>query len=213
MSSSTETDKFPFSAEFGEDGRILNEGQSKFRRYTSTELEEAVEAARVEAIQSVEAETQRRLAASAEAMLAQLEPVLPHAVELATRLRREAAELALNLARQISGVALAQFPKEAVEASLKASTELLPQKVTLILKVAPELEPELGPLLDQMKSAQLDLQVEADPSAVPGAWSVSWDKGGLSHDPAELAEQLADIVQQYLVQPINPQGDLFTQVA
>ena len=191
MSSSTKAEGFSFDTEFSEDGSVLNEGGSAYRRYTRAELEDARETARQEALQSVEAETQRRLAASAEAIAAGLMPALPFALQLSEQLRRESAELALHMAKKIAGRAVEQFASEAVSACLTEAASNLPQKAIVSLKIHPV----------------------PDPSAVPGAWTMEWETGALSHDPAALSEKLEALVENYLVQPIEPQGDLFTSVA
>lgn len=213
MSSSTDDDKFPFFTEFAEDGRILSEGSKKYKRYTPEELEEACAAARAEALNSVESDKNRRVASASEELVARLLPALPFAIGLSDQLRREAGELALALARKIAGEALRQYPQEAIEACIQSCVEMLPKKAVITLKVAPDLadpiKAELGRLLPDLSG----VNVAADPSAPPGAWSFEWETGGLSHNPDELSEQLAQMVEQYLVQPINPQGDLFSSVA
>ena len=118
MSSSTKSDAFSFDTEFSEDGTVLNEGGQKYRRFTQLELEEACNAARAEAFASVEADTQRRIAASAEEIARNIAPSLPFAIALSERLRAQSADLALHLARKIAGEALQGFAGEAVKACL-----------------------------------------------------------------------------------------------
>ena len=213
MSSSTKAEGFSFDTEFSEDGSVLNEGGSAYRRYTRAELEDARETARQEALQSVEAETQRRLAASAEAIAAGLMPALPFALQLSEQLRRESAELALHVAKKIAGRAVEQFAPEAVSACLTEAASNLPQKAIVSLKIHPELEPAIAPLLAALQPPGTTINLVPDPSAVPGAWTMEWETGALSHDPAALSEKLEALVENYLVQPIEPQGDLFTSVA
>lgn len=213
MNSSTDDDKFPFFTEFAEDGRVLNEGSQKYKRYTPEELKTACETARMEALNSVESDKNRRIAASCEELVAKLLPALPFAISLSDQLRREAGELALALARKIAGEALRQYPQEAVEACIQSCADMLPKRAAITLKVTPDLvEPikaELGRLLPDLSG----INVVGDAGAPAGAWSFDWESGALSHNPDELAEQLSEIVEHYLVQPINPQGDLFSNVA
>lgn len=213
MSSSTSSDKYPFDTEFSEDGRVLNEGHQKFRRYHPEEVKQACDEARNEALASVEAETNRRLAASAEQIAAHIQPVLPFAMQLAEQMRRESAELALAIARKIGGKALSQHPEEAVLACIQQSVDILPKRVALVVKVMPEIEDQIRTRLAELLPGEDMVTVEADATLSPGAWSVVWETGGISGNPEALAEHVDQLVERYLAQPLNPQGDLFASVA
>ena len=213
MSSSTSADNFPFFTEFDEDGRIIHEGNQKFKRYKPDEVEEACEQVRAETIASIEAETQRQLAAAAGQVVAHLQPVLPFAAQLAEQSRREAAELGLAMARKIAGAALEQFPKETIEACLQDAAALLPKRAELKLRVSPDLIEPLRAHIEPLQQDGFEFTLVADAAATPGAWSIDWEQGALSHSPEELAAQMEDLVNQHLSQPLNQQGDLFASVA
>ena len=213
MSSSTNSDAFSFDTVFGEDGTVLQEGGQKYRRYTQTELDEAVAAARAEAIASVEAETQRQIAANVKQIAEQLMPSLPFAMALADQLRHQSAELTLMLARKIADAAIDAYPKEAVQACLSAALDDLPGAARITLKISPQLEEAVRPVLERLTTPETEINLVADPSAPPGAWSIEWDKGAITHNPELLAEKLEEIVRNYLTNPLEPQGDLFAGVA
>lgn len=214
MNSSTKPEAFSFNTEFGEKGQILNDGMGQYKRYRQSELDAACDAARQEGLQSVEAETQRRIAASAEAIAAHLLPVLPFARQLADQMRREAAQLALQTAKTIAGSALAHVPEEAIQHSLGEMVSYLPDDEKLVLSVHPDVAEQIEAALRPKLPADANLVVEADPRATSGAWKLNWDTGGFSHDPAELTERIEGIVADYLQQPIEEQqGDLFASIA
>tara|TARA_Y100000052_G_scaffold26426_1_gene31327 strand:+ start:27517 stop:28158 length:642 start_codon:yes stop_codon:yes gene_type:complete len=213
MSSSTNSENYPFDTEFGEDGSVLNEGHQKYRRYRPDEVKQACDEARNEALASVEAETNRRLAASAEQIAAHIQPVLPYAMSLAEQMRRESAELALAIARKIGGEALRQFPEHSVTACIQQALDLLPKRVALVVKVMPEIADEMRARLSELLPGEDMVSVEGDPSVSPGAWSIAWETGGISGSPEALTEHLEKLVEEYLAQPLNPQGDLFASVA
>lgn len=213
MSSSTKAGAFSFDTEFSEDGTVLNEGGQLYKRFTQAELKEACDAARAEAMASVEAETRRRIAGCAEMIARNIAPALPFAVALAESLRGQSAELALRLSRKIAGEALQGFASESVKACLQDAVSGLPRKAVVTLKVNPELVPELEPLLASLTPQGGEIILKPDANATPGAWSLEWENGQLAHDPEQITEQLEELVRAHLSQPINPQGDLFADVA
>lgn len=213
MSSSTKGQAFSFDTEFGERGEVLRDGMDAYKRYRKDELDAACAKAREDGIRSVEAETERRIAASADAMMVSLAPVLPFARTLAENMRREAAELALHTARKIAGAALDHFPEAAIEASLTEMLSHLPEGAKLTLSVQPDLAERLEAAIRPRLGADFDLTVYPDPRTRPGAWKVTWESGGFSHDPEALAARIETLISEHLKHPVEDQSDLFADIA
>lgn len=212
MNSSTKPEAFSFETEFSAKGDILDKGNSH-RRYRQEEVDALCAEARQEGVQSVEAETERQIAASVDQIVRHLEPVMPFALDLACRMRREAAELAMTMARQLAGSALAHIPDEAVEASLSETLALLPDGLKLVLRVQPELVDRIEDRIKARLPAGTEIMVQGDPAAKPGGWQITWDRGGFSHNPEELANRISELIENHLNQPVEEQGDLFAQLA
>lgn len=215
MSSSTKSDTFSFNTEFGEDGRVLNEGTStSYKHYNQQDLDEACAAARDEALKSVEADMQRQVAASVQQIVSHIAPTLPFSMQLAETLRQQSIELALQMARKIAGAALTQYPAEAIEACLKDIVSDLPRQANISLKVAPDLIEVLAPVLATLQPpGQSPIQLIPDAQASPGSWQLEWEAGAVTGNPEHLADRIEQAIQAYLTQPLEPQGDLFASVA
>lgn len=213
MNSSTKPESFMFDTEFTTDGHVVSSGESAFKRYRQDEVDALCEAARQEGIASVQAETERRIAASAEAIAQHLSPVLPFATNLADQTRREAGELALLMARHLAGAALAHVPEEAIKATLGETLSYLPNGLKLILSVHPDVSERIEAAIRPRLPSESELIVEPDPQAAPGAWRLHWESGGFSHNPEELTAQLERILDDHLNQPVDEQGDLFADIA
>lgn len=213
MSSSTKAEAFMFETEFSADGHVVGSGANSFKRYRQSEVDEMCETARQEGIASVEAETERRIAAAAEAIVQHLNPVLPFAVQLAEQMRREAGELAMLMARKVAGKALEHVPEESVEASLNETLSLLPNGFALVLTVHPDIAERIGEAITPRLPTGATLNVVPDPQTPAGAWSVTWDSGGFQHNPEDLMERLEELLKEHLNQPVDEQGDLFANIA
>lgn len=212
MNSSTKPEAFSFETEFSTKGDILDTGNSH-RRYRQDEVDALCAEARQAGVQSVQAETERQIAASVDQIVRHLEPVMPFALDLASRMRREAAELAMTMARQLAGSALRQMPEEAVEASLSETLALLPDGLKLVLRVQPELVERIHEKIKARLPAGTEILVEDDPAAGPGSWKMTWDRGGFSHNPEELANRISGLIENHLNQPVEEQDDLFARLA
>ena len=211
MSSSTKA--FAFETEFSKEGDVLNEGLQSYRRYKQNEVDELVANARDEALRSVEAETERRMAATAEAIVQHLQPLLPFAVQIADQMRKEASELAVQLAKKLAGAALEHVPEAAVEAGLSEILSSLPNGPRLVLKVDAEIADRVSAAIQARLPADSEFHIEPTQGGAPGSWKLSWDQGAFSHDPEQLAETLEALIAEHMNQPIDAQGDLFAGVA
>ncbi len=213
MSSSIKPEAFSFDTEFGDKGQVVRDNMASYKRYRQDEVDAACANAYQQGVQSVEAETERRIAATAEAIVAHLKPVLPFARNLAEQMRKEAAELAILTARKIAGAALDHVPEEAVKDCLSHMLSHLPEGARLILSVHPDIAERIEAAIMPQLPADTELRVAPDASAAPGSWKVSWDSGGFSHNPEELAERIEALLSDHLQQPVEEQGDLFSDVA
>ena len=77
----------------------------------------------------------------------------------------------------------------------------------------PDLVEPMTAQIERLFPDTTTIEVVGDPAAPPGAWSFEWETGALSQNPEELSDQLSSAVEQFLTQPINPQGELFSSVA
>ena len=213
MNSSTKASAFSFETEFSESGQILNEGGQSYKRYRQEEVDAMCAEANRAGLNSVEADAERRIAASAEAIVQHLAPLLPFAVNFADQMRREAGELALLMARKLAGAALSEFSKEAIEESLSETLSNLPTGLKLVLSVSPDVIERLEPAIMSRLPRDTEMTVQADPKAPAGSWRLTWDSGSFSHDPDVISGQLESLLENHLNQPIDPQGDLFASVA
>lgn len=207
------TNAFAFETEFSENGDVLNEGGQSYKRYRPDEVEEMCAQARQEGIASVEAETERQIAAQVSTICAHLQPLMPFAGQLAEQMRKEAAELAHLLAKKLAGAALEHVPEAAIEAGISEILSSLPKGPKLILSVDPAVAERLETALEPYMNGSADIQIEAAPGTQPGAWRLEWETGAFSHDPEALGAELEDMIRSYLEQPVDDQGDLFSGVA
>ncbi len=209
MSSSTKPESFAFETEFAENGEVLKDGANSYKRYRQHEVDELCQAAHDAALKSVKAETERRIGASAEAIVQHLQPVLPFAVQLSESLRRQSADLALLMARQLAGAAIDHIPEAAIEDSLQEVLSELPGGLSLVLSVQPDIAGKIEEAVTSRLPRGTELVVEADASVTPGSWRLSWESGSFAHNPEELTEKLQTILSNHLNKPVDEQDDLF----
>jgi flagellar assembly protein FliH len=192
----SEARRFTFDTEFGGGGPAPS---NPYRRlYTADEAERMANAARAEgeavAMQRIEAETARALAALADAA----RTALPSLATAAHQHRAGAAELALACGRQIADAACERFPEAPLQAALEALAREVEATPKLTLRVAPALKERLqAALAETAESIGYAGQIIArdDPDLPPAAFVLEWGDGSAAFDPIGGARRIAEALE------------------
>jgi flagellar assembly protein FliH len=193
--------KFTFDPVF-DGGAQSGGGSSSYKRlYTAEEAEQMAARARAEgeagALQRIEAETARALAAIADAARA----ALPTLAAAAHQHRAGSAELALACGRQIADAACERFPEAPLQAALAALAREIEATPKLILRVAPALKERLqAALTEAAESIGYPGQIIArdDPDMASAAFVLEWGDGSAAFDPVAGAHRIAETLESAL---------------
>jgi flagellar assembly protein FliH len=158
---------------------------------------EGVEQGRRDAVASAaQAEAQ-----ALNAMARMMQLVLGRVADEAQGLREDAAELALTIARTLSGELLDRHGGEAVEAFVADALRHLRSGPRLVVQVAPELVEALTPRLEQVaRDAGFEgaLVVRPANAALPGDCTLEWAEGSIQHDRAAALETIEAAAREWL---------------
>ncbi|OYX47431.1 MAG: hypothetical protein B7Y90_13105 [Alphaproteobacteria bacterium 32-64-14] len=201
---------FAFETEFAATGEVLKAPEPKYlsREDADKLAAKARSEGEVRARQAVEAKG----FASVDKVAAHLSPVNVQLAAIADTLRREAAELAMIVARKIAGAALDKDGEAIAADAIANAVRQLKGSPMVIISVAPDSVPQIERRLEQLRRHGIGatLQFVGDAKARPGDWTVSWGEGstGFSRDAVEAAIEKA--LNARLDDPIEPQLELFS---
>ncbi|MDO1558180.1 flagellar assembly protein FliH [Brevundimonas sp. 2R-24] len=204
MNSSTEAVRpFAFTEDFGESA-----GPTRIRRaYTAAEAESLIAQAAAEAERRQRASDEGRAAQALADIAAATQAGLARMDQALDALRREAAELAVEAGRVLSGGALEQFPEAPVKAALDALHDELTAMPRLIVHVSADALERTAPVIEQAADeAGLSGRIVVRPDAglAGAAFTFEWPDGRAAFDPAEAAERVREAVAAALAVKAGP---------
>jgi flagellar assembly protein FliH len=197
---------FAFETEFAATGEVLKAPEPKY--LSREDADKLAAKARFEG----EARARQIGFASIDKVASHLSPVSVQLASIADTLRREAAELAMIVARKIAGAALDKDGEAIAADAIANAVRQLKGSPMVIISVAPDSVPQIERRLEQLRRHGIGatLQFVGDAKARPGDWTVSWGEGstGFSRDAVEAAIEKA--LNARLDDPIEPQLELFS---
>jgi flagellar assembly protein FliH len=197
---------FAFETEFAATGEVLKAPEPKY--LSREDADKLAAKARSEG----EARARQIGFASIDKVASHLSPVSVQLASIADTLRREAAELAMIVARKIAGAALDKDGEAIAADAIANAVRQLKGSPMVIISVAPDSIPQIERRLEQLRRHGIGatLQFVGDAKARPGDWTVSWGEGstGFSRDAVEAAIEKA--LNARLDDPIEPQLELFS---
>lgn len=197
---------FAFETEFAATGEVLKAPEPKY--LSREDADKLAAKARSEG----EARARQIGFASIDKVASHLSPVSVQLASIADTLRREAAELAMIVARKIAGAALDKDGEAIAADAIANAVRQLKGSPMVIISVAPDSVPQIERRLEQLRRHGIGatLQFVGDAKARPGDWTVSWGEGstGFSRDAVEAAIEKA--LNARLDDPIEPQLELFS---
>jgi flagellar assembly protein FliH len=197
---------FAFETEFAATGEVIKAPEPKY--LSREDADKLAAKARSEG----EARARQIGFASIDKVASHLSPVSVQLASIADTLRREAAELAMIVARKIAGAALDKDGEAIAADAIANAVRQLKGSPMVIISVAPDSIPQIERRLEQLRRHGIGatLQFVGDAKARPGDWTVSWGEGstGFSRNAVEAAIEKA--LNARLDDPIEPQLELFS---
>jgi flagellar assembly protein FliH len=190
-----------FSFDVIDTGSPVNRRKADRRAILPADLEaaraEGLEQGRRDAVAAA-AQTE---AQALNAIARMMQMVLGRVAGEAQSLREDAVDLALTIARTLSGELLDRHGGEAVEAFVEDALRHLRSGPRLVVKVAPDLVDSLTPRLEQVaRDAGFEgaLVVRSAEGALPGDCSLEWADGSIQHDRAASLEAIEAAAREWL---------------
>lgn len=137
------------------------------------------------------AEQGAALLAAVDALQGSIELTEERIDAVATRITRDAAEVALAAADLLAGHALHHAPGVAIDEAIGRVLQQVARGQHVTVRVHPTLADEVEGLIAERQNGdrrRLNLHVAADDTLVPGDARIEWDHGGLTLNAAERAE-------------------------
>jgi len=201
---------FTFETEFAPTGEVLKVPERKYM--SREEADQLAAKARAEGEVRARQAVEAKGFASVDKVAAHLSPVSAQLAAVADTLRREAAELAMIVARKIAGAALDKDGEAVAADAIENAIRQLKGSPIVVVTVAPDSLPQIERRLEQLRRHGIGatLQFVGDAKARPGDWTISWGKGstGFSRDAVEAAIDKA--LNARLDDPVEPQLELFS---
>ncbi len=201
---------FTFETEFAPTGEVLKAPERKYM--SREEADQLAAKARAEGEVRARQAVEAKGFASVDKVAAHLSPVSAQLASVADTLRREAAELAMIVARKIAGAALDKEGEAVAAEAIANAIRQLKGSPMVVISVAPDSIPQIERRLEQLRRHGIGatLQFVGDAKARPGDWTVSWGEGstGFSREAVEAAIEKA--LNARLDDPVEPQLELFS---
>lgn len=201
---------FTFETEFAPTGEVLKAPERKYM--SREEADQLAAKARAEGEVRARQAVEAKGFASVDKVAAHLSPVSAQLASVADTLRREAAELAMIVARKIAGAALDKEGEAVAAEAIANAVRQLKGSPMVVISVAPDSIPQIERRLEQLRRHGIGatLQFVGDAKARPGDWTISWGEGstGFSREAVEAAIEKA--LNARLADPVEPQLELFS---
>ncbi len=198
---------FTFQNEFTPDGEFLSGNSPSYRRVE--EVEDAIAAIRKQTQDDAMASIEARIAASLEAILAQLSPTPEKISEIAKGLRNEAIDLAMTATKVVAGRALDEFGEDTASEAVAQAAKQLRQATRITVLVTPEAEAAIALRVQNMPGVNSNVSFIADPAARPGDWRIEFDDGAVGFDRDRTISVIEACLDQRKDDPVEDQLDLF----
>jgi flagellar assembly protein FliH len=201
---------FSFETEFTPAGEVVGGPARKF--VSREEVDRITAQARADGEAKARQAAEVKGFASVDRIVAHLTPVSSQLAQLADTLRREAAELALTAAKKIAGDALDKAGAETAATAIAEALRMLKNDPVVTVTLAPESIPEVERRMEQLRRQGHGVKINfiAEPTAQPGDWQVKWAEGSVGFSRDQVEATIDAIVQSRLLDPVEPQLELFS---
>lgn len=199
---------FVFENEFTPSGEYLSGAEAAYRRVE--EVEESIASAREEAQAQSMATIEARIAASLEAIVAQLSPVAEVLTPIVEKTREDAIDLSMTAAKVVAGRALDEFGADTATEAIASAANALRRATRVTVFIPPETEQGVALRLENMPHLQGKVTFVADPAARPGDWRLEFEDGAVGFDRDSVIADVEACLEQRKSDPIEDQLDLFS---
>lgn len=197
--------KFTFDTQFGDAPKRSAEADEPSPVLTEMDVEAARKAGYAEGL-----EQGRRDAETLSSR--QLGEAMAHLSESATRLlsaldsqiastKREAAELAFEVARKLAPALIAIQPEKEIEAVLRDCLSHLNREPHILLRVSASLVDRMKETVDRMameRGLTGRIILLGEPSMAEGDCVVEWADGGVARNREEIEQEIGEIVSRHI---------------
>lgn len=198
---------FAFRTEFTPHGDVVGGPNQTY--LSRQQAEDLAAAARRDAESAVRRSTEATFTTAFERVCHHLAPIQPQLDQIATILRREAADLALAAARAIAGKALDRLGAEIAADAVAEVITSLKARPGIIVSAPPQSLPTIEARLAALRPAP-NLSFREDPAASPGDWRVEWAEGAMGVRREDIEAAVAAAIEGRLAAPVDTQLDLFS---
>ncbi|CDO58845.1 FlbE protein [Candidatus Phaeomarinobacter ectocarpi] len=203
-----ESSRFEFDRELSKGAVIQPRAERKKTKWTEDEVNairaEAFAAGEEAARTSDEAELSHRIAEGSQQVAERLNVLLENLHTERAKLREEAAEIALTIARKLMPALMETAPTSEIEAVVEQSFALLRNEARVVIHVAEDQQGLLEQRITDMTrehgfEGQLVLRSSDDVD--PGDVRIEWASGAITRDTPALDASIEQIVRTYLSAP------------
>ena len=197
--------KFTFDTHFGdESGRPVTKTPSS-PAFTEADMEaarkEGFAAGQAQGRRDAEAEADRQLG-DAMAQLSQSAASLLAALDShIASTKREASELALEVARKLAPALIAAQPEAEIEALLRDSLAHLNREPHILLRVSASLVDRMKETVDRMameRGLTGRIILLGEPAMTEGDCVVEWADGGVARNREEIEHEIVEIITRHI---------------
>ena len=208
---SSEAKKFTFDVEFRPEGDLIsNAARARQRKVlTQDELDHLLTRARHDGMKMGQVRAAEATVAAVEALSTVVRESLGAAKNEIEQLRREAAMLALVVARKLARQAVAALPEAEVEAALREAIHQAISEPRIVLKAAPDV---VAAIKDKLEDLARDTGYEgrivatAEAGMKTGDCRIEWRGGGAERSMDHVEQAIGEVIARRFSQIENQKG-------
>ncbi len=211
---------FEFEREFSKGAVVQPRRERKKTKWTEEEVEAIRQQAYLDGEEAVrtseETERSRQLALSAQHVGEQLEKLLDALGTERQKMREEASQIALTIARKLMPALMKTAPTAEIEAVLEQGFAQLRDEPRIVVYATPDQIQTLESTVENMvreSGFEGRLVLRSDESVAAGDVRIEWAKGAITRDTPGLDATIEKIVHTYLSAPGSgevAQADFFS---
>jgi flagellar assembly protein FliH len=194
--------KFDIETEFSETGEILRDSGGARRYLTPEELSKARDEAYAAGQSSELSRAEMRKTAALEAIAAACSALMQSLTREKHAAQRDAADLALAIARTVAGAALESFGADRVRAAILEALEAAPAAPRVIVRLSPSLAEELLPELESLadRAGFVGALIgRIDPAVAAFDCRIEWSDGAVSLSAEETLARAEAILRERMM--------------